>query len=79
MKKSEIAVTMPMTAFEEYERYKTECDKLKKRLSDCFDSSLLKAGASQAVNFDARKALEVCREFLPFSRETENADIEIMA
>lgn len=77
MKKSEIAVTMPMTAFEEYERYKNEYEKLKKRLSDCFDSSLLKAGASQAVDFDVRKALEVCREFLPYS--LEKADIEIRA
>ena len=77
MKKSEIAVTMPMTAFEEYERYKNEYEKLKKRLSDCFDSSLLNAGASQAVDFDVRKALEVCREFLPYS--LEKADIEIRA
>lgn len=77
MKKSEIAVTMPMTAFEEYERYKNEYEELKKRLADCFDSSLLKAGASQAVDFDVRKALEVCREFLPYS--LEKADIEIRA
>ena len=77
MKKSEIAVTMPMTAFEEYERYKNEYEELKKRLSDCFDSSLLNAGASQAVDFDVRKALEVCREFLPYS--LEKADIEIRA
>lgn len=77
MKKSEIAVTMPMTAFEEYESYKNKYNELTERLAGCFDSSLLKAGASQAVDFDVRKALEVCREFLPYS--LEKADIEIRA
>lgn len=77
MKKSEIAVTMPMTAFEEYESYKNKYNELTERLAKCFDSSLLKAGASQAVDFDVRKALEVCREFLPYS--LEKADIEIRA
>lgn len=77
MKKSDMAVTMPLPTFEEYESYKSKYNELIERLAKCFDSSLLKAGASQAVDFDVRKALEVCREFLPYS--LENADIEIRA
>ena len=75
MKKSEMTVSMPLTTWEEYETYKKKYAELTERLSACFDDSLLRAGGSQSADFDARKSLEICREFMPYSMS--GADIEI--
>lgn len=74
MKKSEMTVSMPLTTWEEYESYKTKYNELTKKLASCFDDSLIKAGASQSVDFDVKKSLSICREFLPYS--LAEADIE---
>ena len=75
MKKSEMTVTMPLTTWEEYEHYKESFNEIKKELAACFDDSLLKAGGSQSVDFDVKKALEICKNYMPYS--LEKADIEI--
>ena len=74
MKKSEMTVSMPLTTWEEYESYKTKYNELTKKLASCFDDSLIKAGASQSVDFDVKKSLAICREFLPYS--LAESDIE---
>ena len=75
MRKSEMTVTMPLATWEEYEKIKSNYENITRRLAECFDGSLMQAGAAAAVDFDARKALAVCREFMPYSME--GADIEI--
>ena len=74
MKKTEMTVSMPLTTWEEYESYKTKYNELTKKLASCFDDSLMKAGASQSVDFDVKKSLAICRDFLPYS--LAKADIE---
>lgn len=56
MKKSEMTVSMPLTAFNEYETYKEKYTALTKSLQECFDDSLLKAGAASEIDFDAKKS-----------------------
>ena len=75
MKKSEMTISMPLTTWEEYEIYKKKYNELTQKLANCFDNTLFKAGASQSVDFDVKKSLEICREHLPYSMK--NADIEI--
>ena len=65
MKKSEMTVSMPLTAYNEYETYREKYIVLVQKLQDCFDDSLLNAGAAATIDFDGRKALAVAREFLP--------------
>lgn len=77
MRKSDMTVTMPLATWEEYEKYKKDYESITGRLAECFDGSLMDAGAAVAVDFDARKALAVCREFMPYSME--GSDIEIKA
>ena len=75
MKKSEMTVTMPLSTWEEYEKYKESYKELTKELAGCFDDSLLKAGGSQAADFDVKKALDICKNYMPYS--IQKADIEI--
>lgn len=77
MKKSEMTVSMPLTTWEEYESYKKNYAALTKSLADCFDDSLLKAGASTSLIFDAKKALAACKQFLPYSQT--DAEIEVVS
>ena len=70
-----MTVSMPLATWEEYENYKKKYDGLTSRLAECFDGTLMKARASQSVDFDARKALSICRDFMPYS--LEKAEIEI--
>jgi hypothetical protein len=72
-----MTVSMPLTTWQEYEAYKEKYTELTKTLAGCFDDTLLKAGASASLDFDTKKALAVCKAFLPYS--LENADIEMRA
>lgn len=64
MKKSEMTVSMPLTSFNEYEEIRRSFEELKKEMSECFDSRpYLGAGC---VDFDTKKALEICRKFIPY-------------
>lgn len=62
MKQSEITVSMPMTAFRELEEAKKNYDRLSEKLKECFSLS----ENSSLVFFDQSKALEICKEFLPY-------------
>ena len=75
MKKSDITVSMPMTTYDELSSYREKYTELTKHLANCFDDSLLKAGASKSVDFDASLALKICRAFLPY--KLADTDIEI--
>ena len=72
-----MTVSMTMTTWEEYETYRKKYNELTQKLAECFDSSLLKAGASQSVDFDVKKALALCREFLPYSMKDTDVEIKI--
>lgn len=63
MKQSEITVSMPMTAFRELEEAKKNYDRLSAKLKECFS---LSSENSSLVFFDQSKALEICKEFLPY-------------
>lgn len=63
MKQSEITVSMPMTAFRELEEAKKNYDRLSEKLKECFS---LSSENSSLVFFDQSKALEICKEFLPY-------------
>lgn len=77
MKKSEMTVSMPLTTWEEYEGYKDRYSALVKRLAGCFDDSLAKAGASQSVDFDVKKSLDICRDFMPYSMQDSDIEIKV--
>lgn len=63
MKRSEITVSMPMSAFRELEEVKKNYDRLSEKLKECFS---LSSENSSLVFFDQSKALEICKEFLPY-------------
>ena len=63
MKQSEITVSMPMTAFRELEETRKNYDSLSEKLKGCFAPS---SENSSLVFFDQSKALEICKEFLPY-------------
>lgn len=63
MKQSEITVSMPMTAFRELEEAKKNYDRLSEKLNECFS---LSSENRSLVFFDQSKALEICKEFLPY-------------
>jgi len=67
MKKSDMTVTMPLTAWNEYELLKVKFENLVKEISACFDISEVKNGG--VTYFDAQRALEVCKTFAPYSSE----------
>lgn len=77
MKKSEMTVSMPMTTFDEYESYKEKYINLVNSLSQCFDASLKNIGAQTAVVFDAKKALAVCKGFMPLSIQSDDVEITV--
>lgn len=65
MKKSDMTVTMPLTAWNEYEHLKDNFENLKNEISACFDSASFDNGG--VIYFDAQRALEVCKTFAPYS------------
>ena len=75
MKKTEMTVSMPLTSYNEYEEYKSRYEEIVSALAECFDASL--TASNGVVDFDARKALEICKRFMPFSMR--EADIEVVS
>lgn len=75
MKKSEMTVTMPLATFNEYEEIRKKRDNLIQALADCFDTKLYEAKAGQNIDFDATKAMELCKQFIPY--KYLNVDVEI--
>ena len=63
MRRSEITVSMPMSAFRELEEVKKNYDRLSEKLKECFS---LSSENRSLVFFDQSKALEICKEFLPY-------------
>lgn len=63
MKKSEMMVTMPMSAYEELMKYKGMYEGLTKDLADCFDKVELNGGTN--VYFFVGKSLKVAERFKP--------------
>jgi hypothetical protein len=65
MKKSEITVSMPMTAFEELEQYKKKYQELQDELNSCFDTKLVDSlGGVNTIDFSIKKVLEICKKTL---------------
>lgn len=77
MKKSEMTVTMPLTSFNEYEKYLKEYEDLRKELADCLSSQLYEAGGSQSIDFDAKKALDICKRFVSYKYEGVDVEIKV--
>lgn len=75
MKKSEMTVTMPLISFNEYEAVKNKYESLSKKLASCFSQTI--NGSDQLVDFDAKTALSICKEYMPY--KYEKADIAIKA
>lgn len=75
MKKSEMTVTMPLMSFNEYEAIKSKYETLSKKLASCFSQTI--NGSDQLVDFDAKTALSICKEYMPY--KYEKADIAIKA
>jgi hypothetical protein len=67
MKKSEITVTMPISAYEELIGIKTKYENLIKQLSECYDLTNFKLNPTQPIRFDFEKAEKITKEFLPYS------------
>ena len=68
---------MPMTTFGEYEAYREKYTRLVEAIQGCFDDSLLRAGGSAEIDFDAKKALAVARDFLPYSMDAAHIAIRL--
>ena len=64
MKRSDMTVSMPMTAFEELEEFKMKYQELRAELRSCFDTAAFDAGDETSINFDVIKALNVARKTL---------------
>lgn len=67
MKKSELTVTMPISAYEELMEIKTEYEDLTKQLSECYDTTNFKLNPAEPIRFDYEKAEKITKEFLPYS------------
>ena len=67
MKKSEITVTMPISAYEELMGIKTKYENLTKQLSECYDTTNFKLNPAEPIRFDYEKAEKIAKEFLPYS------------
>lgn len=67
MKKSELTVTMPISAYEELMEIKTEYEDLTKQLSECYDTTNFKLNPAEPIRFDYEKAEKIAKEFLPYS------------
>ena len=67
MKKSEITVTMPISAYEELMGIKTKHENLTNQLSECYDTNNFKLNHAEPIRFDFEKAEKIAKEFLPYS------------
>lgn len=67
MKKSEITVTMPISAYEELMVNKTNYENLTKQLSECYDLNNFKINPAEPIRFDFEKAEKIAKKFLPYS------------
>jgi len=67
MKKSDMKVTMPISAYEELMGIKTEHENLTKQLSECYDTTNFKLNPAEPIRFDYEKAEKIAKEFLPYS------------
>lgn len=67
MKKSEITVTMPISAYEELMLIKTKYENIAKQLSECYDLNNFKINPAEPIRFDFEKAESITRKFLPYS------------
>ncbi len=72
MKKSEFTVSMPITAYTEYEDYKNKYLALATALAGLFSPH--EQGNYKCVSYDSEKAFELAKQFLPYSMQ--GADIE---
>ena len=77
MKKSDFTVSMPISAYNEYECYKRKYGELVERLRDCFDDSLFNAGAQMTIDFDVKKALAICKDFIPYSMTDLEVEVRL--
>lgn len=66
MKKSEITVTMPISAYEELILIKTKYENIAKQLSECYDLNNFKINPAEPIRFDFEKAEKISKEFLPY-------------
>lgn len=67
MKKSEITVTMPISAYEELMGMKIKYETIIKQLSECYDLNNFKINPAEPIRFDFQKAEKIAKEFLPYS------------
>lgn len=67
MKKSEITVTMPISAYEELMGMKTNYENLTKQLSECHDTNNFKLNSAEPIRFDFEKAESIAKKYLPYS------------
>lgn len=65
MKKSEISVSMPMTAFEELEAYKKRFLEFRARIAGLADTAAFDFEPTAAVYISAEKLRALCAECLP--------------
>lgn len=70
MKKSEMQVSMPMTSYEELLSWKERYNGLVGNIMLCFNFDF--AETENRIDFDVNKALELCREYLPFKFKNVN-------
>ena len=64
MKKSEIQVSMPMTTFEELNKYKEKYQQLHDELNSCFYTQRFDMGLESSIDFDVIKALNIAKKTL---------------
>lgn len=72
MKKSEISVSMPMTAYEELVAYKEKFYAQRERLRGLFT-----IGADNVLTFACKKAAEMAKETLPQAERQLIIELEI--
>ena len=64
MNRNDFNLSMPFSAFCEYENYKDKYMKLTAELGYCFEK--VENGNYRALNFNVKKAEEICSEFMPY-------------
>ena len=77
MKKSEIMVSMPMTAFEELEQYKKKYQELQDELKSCFNTQLVDTSISNSIDFDVKKVLNLAKKALPIKYNRININCNV--
>ena len=64
MKKSEVIISMPMTAYEEFSLYRDKYYELLGEIKGCFDTKLLDTNCDNIINVDVKELIRLSQSKL---------------